>query len=198
MCCGSHRGPLGADGVFPNYPPPPFQEKFQKLRSQILYTEGFKFDFKKSFLITFNCYIYFHVKAYMYILHHNLRGQAAFNLCISFKNTSAFMVKKYFTNITVFAIFEFASWEILQPHLEVRGVIHNTYPCWFFLIRCLGLASLLECGRFWVRSHQVKAYTEIGIWCFSAKNATLRSKGKDLLTLVPKWSDMSVAVFSVN
>ena len=135
MLCITQRTSRGGWGIsqLPPPPHPPFQEKFQKLRSQILYLEGFKFDFKKSFLITFNCYIYFHVKAYMYILHHNLHGKAAFNFCISFKNTSAFIVKKYFTNITVFAIFEFASSIICQINMyflswrDNFGEIHCTY-----------------------------------------------------------------------
>ena len=45
------------------------------------------------------------------------------------------------------------------------------------------------------RSSQTKDYT-IGIYCFCAKHAVLRRKGKDLLALnqdnVSEWGDMSV------
>ena len=76
---------LGVVRVFP----PLFQDFFWKQRSQILYSDVFKFDFKKSFSIAFVCYTQFHVKASLHILHHYLCGKAAFNSCINFRNISA-------------------------------------------------------------------------------------------------------------
>ena len=55
----------------------------------------------------------------------------------------------------------------------------------------------IECGRSWVRARlgQTKDY-KIGICCFSAEHAALRSKSKDWLSRnqnnVSEWSDMSI------
>ena len=55
-------------------------------------------------------------------------------------------------------------------------------------------SSAVDCG-FEPRSGQTKDY-EIGIYCFSAKHAALRSKSKDRLSQnqdnMSEWSDMSI------
>jgi hypothetical protein len=56
------------------------------------------------------------------------------------------------------------------------------------------LLVMLVDGGFEPQSHQTKDY-KIGIYCFSAKHATLRVKSKDCLAQnqnnVSEWSDMS-------
>ena len=56
--------------------------------------------------------------------------------------------------------------------------------------------SVAYCG-FEFQSGQTKDY-KIGIWCFSTKNAALKSKGKDWLARnqnnLLEWSDMSTCI----
>ena len=58
-----------------------------------------------------------------------------------------------------------------------------------------GLTPSMVYREFKTRSDQTKNY-KIGICCFSAKHAALRSKSKDWLALnqnnVYKWNDMSI------
>jgi hypothetical protein len=54
MCCGSQHELLQVVVIST-----PLSKTFWKLRSQILHSEVFKFEFKKSFLIAFVCYVYF-------------------------------------------------------------------------------------------------------------------------------------------
>jgi hypothetical protein len=61
------------------------------------------------------------------------------------------------------------------------------------VIVCVLTLSVID-GGFEPQSHQAKDY-KIGIYCFSAKHATLRVKSKDCLAQnqnnVSEWSDMS-------
>ena len=63
------------------------------------------------------------------------------------------------------------------------------------------LASIVVDRGFEPRSGQTKDYT-IGICCFSAKHAALRSKSKDWLARnqnnVSEWGDMSIRVLSAG
>ena len=75
----------------------------------------------------------------------------------------------------------------------------NCLNCYWFLNRISGVmgsvfaSSLVDRG-FEPRSDQTKDY-DIGMFCFSAKHAALRSKNKDWLAQnqnnVYGWSDMS-------
>jgi hypothetical protein len=58
-------------------------------------------------------------------------------------------------------------------------------------------SSHLKYGRSWVRARSGKTRNyEIGIFCFSAKQAVLRRNGKDWLARnhdnVSEWSDMTI------
>lgn len=107
------------------YGPPPTPFLFLKLRSQILSSKVFKIYFKKKSV--FSC---IHL-AYLIscqdipaLLNHYLYAKAAdsaVNLRINFQNIFAFTVKKSFTIITVFAIFEF---EVVNIHYFLSRSSH--------------------------------------------------------------------------
>ena len=119
------------------------------------------------------------------------------NVVIHFKWFQRWLLYRINVSNWIMLDLRFAWFKIIILTLIIKRGIRNT-------IRISNLKNApqvrgdcLECSRLWVWtwSGQFKDYM-IGICCFSAKHAALRSKNKDWLTRnqdnVSEWADMSI------